>query len=489
MKGLFIASECVPFAKTGGLADVVGALPTVLDTRGCEVRVLLPGYPDVIDCQASPRVVFQADCLFGGPVRVLSGEARGIDLLLVDAPHLYDRTGSLYQGPDRRDWTDNHLRFAALAWLGTQIGLGSGTDGWKPDLVHAHDWQAGLAPLYLRENPVHRPASVFTIHNIAYQGIFPEHTADEVGLPAAEFNMRGYEFFGDISFLKAGLVYADAITTVSPTYASELRSPAFGMRLDGVIRERRDRVFGILNGIDTSSWDPSTDPCISTFTPRKLSARRANKRALATEFRLSSDRDRPLFSVVSRLTGQKGLDLLLEAIPELLDLGGDLVLLGTGDGTLERAFTDSASRHPGRVGIRIGYDEALAHRIYAGSDTILVPSRFEPCGLTQLYAQRYGALPIVARTGGLADTVIDANAAALAAGAATGFLFKPGSKTSLVEALALACEVYRDRRAWQRMQRNALRQDVGWDRSAREYRSIYDRLIRERRRHASGSRG
>ena len=336
MKSLFIASECVPFAKTGGLADVVGALPAVLAARGCEVRVLLPGYRDVIDCMASAHVIFQADDLFGGRARVLSGEARGIDLLLADATHLYDRDGSLYQDPDRRDWTDNHLRFAALAWLGARIGLGSGADGWRPDLVHAHDWQAGLAPLYLRGGTPHRPASLCTIHNIAYQGVFPERAAAEIELPAEGFNLRGYEFYGDISFLKAGLVYADAITTVSPTYARELRDPAFGMRLDGVIRERWDRVFGILNGIDTSSWDPATDPCISTFTPRKLSARRANKLALATEFGLSSDPDRPLFSVVSRLTGQKGLDLLVEALPEFLNLGGDLVLLGTGDSTLER---------------------------------------------------------------------------------------------------------------------------------------------------------
>ena len=479
IRTLFIASECVPLAKTGGLADVVGALPSVLAGLDCETRVLLPGYRGLPERLSGPREALSIKALFGGPVRVLSGEAGELHLLLVDAPHLYRRGGSLYQGPGRQDWHDNHRRFAALAWLGSRIGQGVSADGWVPDVVHAHDWQAGLAPLYLRGAKA-RPATVFTIHNIAYQGIFPPDTATELLLPVAEFKPHGYEFYGNISFLKAGLVYADAITTVSPTYARELRDPAFGMRLDGVIRERWDRVSGILNGIDASLWNPSADPFISPYSASGPAARRANKRALLSEFRLGSGQDRPLFAVVSRLTEQKGLDLLLAAMPELLATGADFLLLGTGDSAMEAAFTNAAHCNPGRISVRIGYDEALAHRIYAGADAMLVPSRFEPCGLSQLYALRYGALPVVARTGGLADTVIDANAAALSAGVATGFLFEPGSKEALAATLNRASELYRDRRAWRRMQRNAMKQDLGWERSAERYRELYGRLIRDR---------
>lgn len=472
---LFAASECVPLVKTGGLADVVGALPLALAGAGCRVRVLMPAYPGAAGKASIGDSLLELPGLFGGPARVLAARAAGLDLLLLDAPHLYDRPGGPYLDDAQRDWPDNHRRFGALGAVAAIIGEGRLGDGWRPQIVHAHDWQAGLAPLYLSAVPG-RPATVTTIHNVAFQGNFDAAARHDLGLPHQGFTAEGYEFWGRVSFLKAGLIYSDAITTVSPTYARELMTAEFGFDMQGVIAARAERLHGILNGIDMDAWNPETDPAVIPFGPRRMGARQKNRAALAAEFGIDPA-DGPVFAVVSRLSWQKGLDLLLEALPRLLAEDGSLVLIGTGEPDLEAGFRAAAARHPGRVGVRIGYDEALAHRIYAGADALLVPSRFEPCGLTQMYAMRYGALPVVARTGGLADTVIDANEAALSAGAATGFQFTPGQADALAWAIGRACALFRNQPAWAKAQRNAMRMPVGWESSAARYRALYDSLV------------
>ena len=476
---LFVVSECAPLVKTGGLADVAGALPRALAPLGCDVRVLLPAYPGVPEQTTPGETVLDFADLFGGPARVRAADGDGLALLLLDAPHLYAREGSPYLDPAGRDWPDNHLRFAALCRAGAAIGRRGLPGDWRPDVVHAHDWQAGLTPAYLRDGG-ERIATVITIHNIAYQGLFDAALRRELELPEAGFTPAGYEFYGRIGFLKAGLVFSDALTTVSPSYAKELMTPDFGMGLQGVIAERAGRLHGILNGIDLEVWDPERDPAVRPFSARRLAARAANRRLLVEAFALEPGSG-PVFGVVSRLAGQKGLDLLVAALPELVRAGGSLVLLGSGDRTLEEAFVRAAAEHAGRVGVRLGYDEALAHRIYAGADAIIVPSRFEPCGLTQLYAMRYGALPVVARTGGLADTVIDANEAALRAGVATGFQFAPGSAAALTDAIQRASDCFGSQDLWAQMQRNAMRHPSGWDASAARYRALYDRVVAELR--------
>lgn len=472
MRVLSVASECVPFVKTGGLADVVGALPVALAQIGVDMRVLLPGYPAVMAAiQGQGAEVARFDDLFGGPARLLTGRAAGLDLLTIDAPHLFGRPGGPYLTPDGADWPDNPERFAALSWVGAHVSA-EGAGGWRPQILHGHDWQAGFITEYLMRTGVHDVRTVMTIHNIAFQGVTDAARIGSLRLDPGRFHAGAYEYWGGVSSLKAGLMGADALTTVSPRYAEELMTPEFGMGLDGVIRHRRDRLSGILNGIDAVTWDPVTDPLIVPF--RNPRGKPANKSALRAEFGLGESAG-PLCIVVSRMTHQKGLDLVLEALPALLANGGQLVLLGSGEAWLEQAFTDLAGHQPD-VAVRIGYDEGLSHRMIAGADAILVPSRFEPCGLTQLYALRYGTVPLVALTGGLADTVINASPAALARGVATGLQFAPVSAEALRNAFVTLCRLYSDQKTWTRIQRNAMAQPVGWDRSAAAYAGLYERL-------------
>lgn len=471
MQVLAVASECAPLVKTGGLADVAGALPKALAAEGVRVRTLLPGYPAV---RAAAREGTEAAAfpdLFGGPARLVAAGAAGLDLLVLDAPHLFDRPGNPYLGPDRKDWPDNAFRYAALAHAALAVATGSG--GWQPDLVHAHDWQAGLAPALLRHAGSRVP-SVLTIHNIAFQGLFPAGLLAPLGLPAADFTPEGLEYYGQIGFLKAGLVHADRLTTVSPTYARELAWPEFGMGLEGVIARRRAGMRGILNGADTHVWDPATDPHLAApFSAGRMRGKAENRAAILARFRLE-DRGGPLFVMVSRLTAQKGVDLLVETLPRLAARGAALAVLGSGDAPLEAALAAAAGP---AVGIVIGYDEPLAHLLIGGGDVILVPSRFEPCGLTQLYGLRYGTLPLVARTGGLADTVIDANEAALARGVATGFVCAPGSAAALGDAIDRAADLWADRRAWAAVQRRAMTHPVGWEASAAAYAALFRELV------------
>jgi starch synthase len=477
LKVLSVASEIFPLVKTGGLADVAGALPHALASEGVEMRSLLPAYPALRGKLADITLAREYRDLFGGRARVLAGRAEGLELFVIDAPHLYDRPGDPYLGPDGLDWPDNARRFAALARVGADIGLGA-IAAFEPEVVHAHDWQAALAPAYLRFAEGRRPGSVVTIHNLAFQGHFPISVFWELGLPDRALAIDGVEYFGGVGYLKAGLQLADAVTTVSPTYAREILTPEFGMALDGVLRARSRTVHGILNGIDDTVWDPASDPALpQNFRSVRIDLRARNKTALQVKLGLTPG-DRPLFAVVSRLSQQKGLDLLLQALPALVAKGGQLAVLGSGERTLETGFAKAAVTRAGSVGCVFGYDEKLAHLFQGAADFIVVPSRFEPCGLTQLCALRYGATPIVSRVGGLADTVIDANEAAMAAGVATGVQFSPLCVEALGHALERALAVYGDPAALRRMRLNGMRADVSWRGPARRYAGLYRSIAR-----------
>jgi starch synthase len=473
---LFVASEVFPLIKTGGLGDVVGALPAALAREGIDIRTVIPGYPAVMAKLADAETAHEYADLFGGPARVLAGKAAGLDLFAIDAPHLYDRPGNPYLGPDGLNWPDNNRRFAALARVGADIGLGA-IDAFRPQVVHAHDWQAALAPAYMHYADRPRPGTAITIHNIAFQGQFPIWTFGDLGLPAHALTIDGVEYYGGVGYLKAGLRLSDRITTVSPTYAREIMTPEFGMGLDGLLRTRAAVVQGIVNGIDDTVWNPATDAALAqNYNAPRIDMRVRNKTVLQTQMGLPQSVDRPLFGVVSRLSDQKGLDLLLQALPGLVAKGGQLALLGSGEPALEGGFAAAAAARPDSIGCVLGYDEWLAHLIQAGADFILVPSRFEPCGLTQLCALRYGAAPIVARVGGLADTVIDANEAATAAGVATGVQFYPPSVEALTYALDRALAIGRDAAATRRLRLNGMRSDVSWRAPAKRYAALYRAL-------------
>ncbi len=475
---LSVASEVFPLVKTGGLADVVGALPAALAHEGVEIRTLVPAYPAILAKLANAQPAHAYANLFGGPARILAGKVAGLDLFAIDAPHLYDRPGNPYLGPDGLNWPDNAQRFAALARVGADIGLGA-IDAFRPQVVHAHDWQAALAAAYLNYADRPRPGIVTTIHNIAFQGHFPISVFGELGLPPYAFAIDGVEYFSGVGYLKAGLRLSDRITTVSPTYAREIMTPEFGMALDGLLRTRAAVVQGIVNGIDDTVWNPATDAALpQNYSALRIDMRVRNKTALQNQMGLAPRVDRPLLGVISRLSDQKGLDLLLQALPGVIAQGGQLALLGSGDPFLEAGFTAAAAARPDSVGCVLGYDEKLAHLIQAGADFIVVPSRFEPCGLTQLCALRYGAPPIVARVGGLADTVIDANEAAIAAGVATGLQFYPPSAESLTYALDRALNIARDAAVTRRLRLNGMRSDVSWRGPAKRYAALYRDLIR-----------
>jgi len=477
LRVLAAASECFPLVKTGGLADVVGALPGALAAEDVAVTTLIPGYPSVLARLdgAAPYASF-AD-LFGGPARVVPLSAAGLSLLVLDAPHLFDRPGGPYAGPEGIPFGDNAIRFAALSLVAALLGSGA-MGGPAFDVLHAHDWQVGLAGAYLRHVRASPLPMVFTIHNLAFQGQFPAGIFPALGLPPAAWGLDGVEYFGQVGFLKSALWFADRITTVSPSYAAEIVTPEGGMGLDGLLRGRAGAVSGILNGIDEAEWDPATDPHLAArFSAAAPAGRAANKAALQARLGLAPDPAAPLFGFVGRLAWQKGVDLMLEALPALLGGGGQLAILGAGEAALVERCVGATVANPGRIGSHIGYDEGLARLFYAGADAILVPSRFEPCGLAQLCALRYGAAPVVARVGGLADTVIDANEAALASGAGTGVQFAPVTVEALAGAIRRTIALYRDPPAWARLQANALRADVSWRRSAARYAGLFRGLV------------
>lgn len=475
---LSVASEMYPFIKTGGLADVVGALPSALSDQGWSVTTLLPAYPAVMSKVTESTVVLELPYFFGGDAQILRATALGYDLFLLQAPHLFERAGNPYQDASGLDWQDNPVRYAALSLAAAMIGWGD-VKGYAPDVVHVHDWQAALTPAYLHYlgHGKHRPKTVLTIHNLAFQGQFPASVFAHLHLPPEAYNMDGVEYYNCVGYLKAGINFADAITTVSPTYAHEICTPQGGMGLDGLLRKRGDAVVGILNGIDIEVWNPASDTYIPHhYDAAHLAQRAGNKRTLEQTFGLPES-DAPLFCLISRLTWQKGIDLVIDSLDAIVGMGAGVVILGAGDRGLEAALYAAVARHPHHVAVRIGYDEQLSHLMQAGSDVILVPSRFEPCGLTQMYGLRYGCLPLVSQVGGLADTVIDANEAAVSAGVATGFVFHQLNPSGLQEMVAKAVHLYHHPDIWSRMQQFAMSFDVAWHKSAVQYHQLYQRIL------------
>ncbi|CAM5573461.1 Glycogen synthase 1 [Mycolicibacterium aubagnense] len=476
MQVLSVTPEIFPLVKTGGLADVAGALPVALAGKGVAMRSLVPGYPVVMDALKKKKTAATYQALYGGKATVQAAQVDGLDLLVLDAPHLFDRVGGPYGDANGRDWQDNWRRFAALSRVGGDIAGGS-IDGYRPDIVHAHDWQAAMTLAYMRYGKAVGTPSLITVHNLAFQGQFGAGIFGELGLPAQAMSLDGVEYYGGVGYLKAGLQAAWAITTVSPTYAQEIRVPEFGMGLDGLINLRAADLHGIVNGIDVDIWNPATDKhLVSTYSAETLGKRIANRTAVEERFNLARD-DSPIICVVSRLTWQKGIDILAAVADSVVTAGARLAVLGSGDPGLEGALLAAAARHRGRIGTVIGYDEALSHVMQGGCDAIIIPSRFEPCGLTQLYGLRYGCVPLVARTGGLADTIIDANEAAVAAGAATGFQFAANSGDAMLHAVHRLMQVHGNSGIWTSIQRQGMKADVSWDRSAEKYVELYRSLL------------
>ncbi|PKM43433.1 MAG: glycogen synthase GlgA [Gammaproteobacteria bacterium HGW-Gammaproteobacteria-1] len=474
---LFACSEAHPLIKTGGLADVSGSLPPVLQALGDDVRLVLPAYRQVL--QRLPQLPVAAELNLPGsaaPVRILEATLPQTDVTvwLVDAPAYFDRDGGPYLGPDGHDWPDNAARYTLFARAVVELAQDRAGLAWRPDVVHCNDWQTGLVPALLAQEP-QRPGTVFTIHNMAYQGLFTRAVFDTLNLPEGLWHMEAMEFYSQFNFLKGGLVFSDWITTVSPTYAQEIRMPAFGYGLEGVLNHRAARLRGILNGVDYAIWDPAHDPLIPHhFGPTRPAGKKKNKAVLQQQFGLVAEAATPLVGLVGRMVEQKGIDLVLDALPALLEQHPlQLAVVGTGTAAFEQAFRDLAAHYPQRVGLFIGYDEGHAHLVEAGADIFLMPSRFEPCGLNQIYSLRYGTVPVVRRTGGLADTVVHADAATLADGSATGFSFEAADSAALGETLQQALELYGQPPRWRRLMVSGMRQDFSWEQSARHYQELY----------------
>lgn len=474
MRILQVASEAFPLVKTGGLADVVSGLSNALIAAGDDIRLLLPAYRGTaIAAQARPFCQL-GDPLGLGPTRLLQGKVPGTEVTvwLLDAPELFDRPGGPYLDESGHDWPDNHLRFGLLGRVAALLAHLGPVLGWTPELVHCHDWQAGLTPAHLALWGGRRPATLLTIHNLHFRGMFDPAALPAVGLPMSCFDMYGVELYGAASFLKGGLYYADALSTVSPTYALEIQQPLGGEGLHGLLSGRSEHLHGILNGIDESLWDPSSDPnLVGAYDQHRLQDKAPNKVELQRSFELAVDPNVPLVGSVGRLSSQKGIDLLLGALPSLLKAGAQVAVIGSGDGALEQALAQAAAANPGRIGFFRGYHEPLSHKMFAGADMLVVPSRFEPCGLTQMYAMRYGTIPVVRRTGGLHDTVIDADDPD-----GVGFTFFDPTAQSLSQALERALVAFEDEPQWRTLQRRGMQRAFGWRDPARQYRALYAQL-------------
>jgi len=479
MRVLFVTSEAYPLVKTGGLGDVSFALPNALRVLGVDVRLLLPGYPAVLE-RLSLVEVHEDIRMYPlqEPVRLLAGTMAGgiTPVYVIDCPDLYGREGGPYQDTEGNDWYDNELRFGLLSKVAALFGNHSLL--FKPDIIHCNDWQTGLVPAFLKFIPQPRARCVMSIHNMAYQGIFGPEVVELFGLPPESFSMFGLEYHGQVSFLKAGLFYADWITTVSPTYAKEIQSSKYGCGLEGLLYERRDNLSGILNGIDTMAWNPESDPFLSRhYGIKNLPVKVRNSQALRAKLMLPPSKKAPLLGLISRFTEQKGIDLLLPIIPDIVKTGARLAILGSGDKALEEELQQLAKLYPTRISVNIGFNEELSHQIEAGADMFLMPSRFEPCGLNQMYSMRYGTIPIVRSTGGLADTVVDASAINLENRTATGFVFEGESSDELLSCVQRALELFRQKSVWRSLQLCAMSRDFSWENSAREYVTLYQKVL------------
>lgn len=484
MRVLHVCSELYPFLKTGGLADVTDALPVALKALDCEVRVLVPGFPSFMNGIKEKKLVYEFQNNFGAHstklVRGIIPESN-ITIYIIDAPEFYDRPGNPYADLNGEAYPDNYKRFGLLGWVAAQIATSVDVE-WQPEIIHAHDWHAGLAPAYIKaEELTHGKKlarSVFTIHNLAYQGLFPAVTFYKLNLPDNFYTLDGLEFFNQVSFMKAGLAYADKITTVSPSYAKEIQLEENGCGLQGLLAHRRDDLVGILNGVDARVWNPAHDSNIAAnYSAKSLTGKQICKAELQKSTGIEIQSEKPLFVIISRLTEQKGLNLVLSGLPEILDRGGQIVILGAGDKDMEKAYTALAKKHKKQMAVKIGYDEQMAHALVAGGDVILVPSRFEPCGLTQLYGLSYGTLPLARRVGGLKDTVNDSSLENLVDETATGFVFHDFSVEEYTAAIRRAFALYSRKSDWKKVQKRGMKNNFGWENSAKKYLNLYQQII------------
>jgi starch synthase len=486
MRVLFAASEVYPLLKTGGLADVAAALPGELIRQGVDVRILMPGYPEAMAMATHKRKIADLGLELGaGPAQLIAARLpetekgqKGPTVWFLDCPSLYGQGGGPYVDAQGQDWPDSPLRFGLLSFTAARLCVDPGLTGWAPDLLHGHDWQAGLAPAYLKAWSAKPTPTVFTIHNIAYQGTFDPSWVERLGLPRSMFAMNGLEYYGGLGFLKAGCFYSDRLTTVSPTYAQEIQTPAQGCGLEGLLAWRAKDLTGIVNGVDYGVWNPAKDPHLGyKFKPGDAQGKRRNKTVLQREMGLALLPDAPLLCMISRLNDHKGTDMVIEALPGLLDQGVQFAALGTGEFRFEEALRELSRRYPQQAQAHIGYSEALAHRILAGSDILLMPSRSEPCGLTHLYGYRYGTVPVVGKVGGLADTVSDLSLENLVKGTGSGFVAQRPDTAALNEAIGRALVIYARRPSWDGVIERMAGLDFGWRRSALGYLDLYRSLV------------
>ena len=481
MRLLFVSPEIFPLSKTGGLGDVSAALPAALAELGVDVRLIMPGYPKALAAARKLKVI--APLGRGHRGRLLLGETPDTGLLvyLIDAPGLYVRPGGPYQDGDGVDWPDNAERFGLLCRMAVAAACGRADPRWRAEIVHANDWPTGLVPYLIRQLPPdQRPATAFTIHNLAFQGLFPAEAMDLLGLLPGDFNPDGLEFYGQMSFLKAGIHYSDKVTTVSPGYAREIVTPEYGVGFEGIIRSRAADLLGIINGADLNVWNPARDSCLlATYSAADMSGKLECKQHLRRELDLDPDSQAPIVASMSRLTGQKMADIVATAVPAIVEAGAQLVLIGEGDQAIETEFARLAAKYPGQVSVFIGYDEAMAHRTLGGADILLAPARFEPCGLTAMYGSLYGTPPIGRRTGGLSATICDASPPAIRDATATGILFDDVSVDGLLEGVYRALALYRRPLLWRQMQLHGMARDFAWSSSARQYLAMYAGLIGE----------
>jgi len=482
MKVLFVSSEVFPLIKTGGLADVSGSLPNALQGLGVDIRILVPGYPAVLEKLTLLKEIAGLHQLpHIGNASLLEGiiKETQIKVWVIKSPELYEREGGPYADKNGMEWQDNPIRFGVLSKSASILASDkTPINNWQPDIVHCNDWQTGLAPAYMKLSEHSKTPSIISLHNMAFQGSYPPHWVASLGLPSSGFSIEGFEYHGQLSFLKAGIFYSDAITTVSPRYATEIQTAAFGFGLEGLLSKRGDEIKGILNGIETDEWNPATDKYLDyTYNSENLQGKQQIKLALQQSLGLDIDANAPLLGVVSRLTHQKGLDMLLPHMQTLINQGCQFVLLGGGEVGMETAFKAIAKGNPKRASVNIGYNEPLSHQIMAGSDMFIMPSRFEPCGLNQLYGLAYGTPPIVNATGGLADSVIDCNTSHLKDKTANGFVMVEASAEGLMACIQRALELFtQDKNTWRQLQITGMSQNLSWDKSAQEYLAVYQSL-------------
>lgn len=485
MNILFVTSECYPLIKTGGLADVSGALPKALANLkrlSGDVKLLLPGYPSVLEkAELKPiaqlSVLNQSCQLLSGVLEDASNN-QPVELLVIQSA-LYEREGGPYNDLNGQDWPDNPLRFALLSRVASLLCLDdSPYPNWQPDLVHCNDWQTGLAPIYMKHVDQVNAKSVFSIHNLAFQGCFDAGWMHELQLPVDHYQMEGFEYYGQLSFLKAGLYYADQLTTVSPTYAQEIQTDEFGFGMQGLLSSRQSDLVGILNGIDSLVWNPASDPFLfKHYEAARIAGKKTVKRLLKQSLGLHTDKHSPLLGIVSRFAHQKGLDLLPAIIPRLVEQGCQFVILGSGDRTIESAFLSLAEKYAGDVSVTVDYDEALSHNIMAGADIFVMPSRFEPCGLNQMYGMAYGTPPVVSARGGLADSVMDTNNVTLQEKTATGFVIDDVDAASLMDGVMRAIAFWKKPKIWREIQRHGMQSDFTWQSRAEAYLLLYNNMF------------